>query len=341
MPALDKLDTPDLELPHHEWNGVAAGQWRELQQDSISRRKRESGRPVQKGTLQEMDRRRGLGCNRQDERLWGRVGRGKERSENSRKDVARAAHCMNASKLAAAKDRVWFYEFELPDGTRTRAELPPEILRIHTSRRATLGRIIRDQVKDSKSLSALDLASHQGYFSAEMAKHFDRVHGLEFRAEHVEAARLIADVLALRNVTFNQADLQKMDLDKALCADFVLVYGLMYHLEDPIHALRLASELCRKHILIETQVFPYDISGRIEDGYYQEQRAVHGVFSLSVDSSSNPVGGSTDLALVPSLNALLFLLKTFGFREVTVLEFDPTEYEQFRRGARVVVYGRK
>src|SRR5258708_19354853 len=137
-----------------------------------------------------------------------------------------------------------------------------------------------------------------------MAKPFDRGHGLEFRAEHVEAARLMADVLALRNVTFEQADLQKMDLDKALCSDFVLVYGLMYHLEDPIHALRLASELCRKHILIETQVFPYDISGRIEDGYYQVQRPVQGLFSLSVTYSAHPIGGSTDLALVPSLNAL-------------------------------------
>jgi hypothetical protein len=132
-----------------------------------------------------------------------------------------------------------------------------------------------------------------------------------------------------------------MEFDEALCADFVLVYGLMYHLENPIHALRLASQLARKHILIETQVFPFDISGRLEDGYYTVQRAVRGVFSLSVDASHIPTGGSTDLALVPSLNALLFLMKTFGFREVEVLESDAGDYEQFQRASRVVVYGSK
>lgn len=129
--------------------------------------------------------------------------------------------------------------------------------------------------------------------------------------------------------------------DDGLCADLVLVFGLIYHLENPIHTLRLAAGLSRKHILIETQVFPYDVSGRIEDGHYQWQRAVQGVFSLSVDYSRAREGGSTDLALVPSLNALLFLLRGFGFQQLQVLEPDPDDYEQFRRGSRVVIYGTK
>ena len=68
---------------------------------------------------------------------------------------------------------------------------------------------------------------------------------------------------------------------------------------------------------------------------------MQGVFSLSADYSTAREGGSTDLALVPSLNALLFLLRTFGFETLHVLESAPDDYEQFRRGSRVVVYGSK
>ncbi len=99
--------------------------------------------------------------------------------------------------------------------------------------------------------------------------------------------------------------------------------------------------MSRRHILVETQVFPYDVSGSIEDGHYAWQRDVHGVFSLSVDYAARREGGSTDIALVPSLNALVFLLRNFGFTEIRVVQPAAGEYEQFVRRSRVVVYGRK
>jgi ubiquinone/menaquinone biosynthesis C-methylase UbiE len=243
--------------------------------------------------------------------------------------------------LATINNRIWFYEFEMPDGTFTRTDVPSEVLHIHKSRREKLRRVIRDNVGDAKGLTALDIASHEGYFSIELAHHFAAVHGIEIRPESLNAAKQISRVLGVSNVRFTQADFTQMPYDPSMEADFVLIYGLLYHLENPIHALRLASQLTRKHILIETQLFPYDIAGRVEDGYYLTQREVHGVFSMSLDYPKGREGGSTTIALVPSLNALLFLLKEFGFRSVQVLNPDPDDYEQFRRRSRVVVYGSK
>ncbi len=243
--------------------------------------------------------------------------------------------------LSVAKSRVWFYEFDLPDGTRTRSDVPADVLRIHTSRRDHLRRIIKERVHNPDKLTALDFASHEGYYALELAKHFGTVHGLEIRRESIEAARLITELAGVSNVSYSAADLQKMSHDETLSADFVLVYGLVYHLENPIHTLRLAAGLSRRHILVETQVFPYDISGAIENGSYQWQRPVEGVFSLSPDYSQAREGGSTDLALVPSLNALQFLLRTFGFRTLEVLRPHQDDYEQFIRGSRVIVYGCK
>jgi tRNA (mo5U34)-methyltransferase len=245
------------------------------------------------------------------------------------------------AKLDQVKQRAWFYRFPLPDGTTTHSDVPDRILEIHASRARHLRRIIEQKVVKSAAKTAIDFSSHEGFFSIELAKHFGAVRGFEIRAESLAAARLITDVLGVTNIQYVQADLQQLSFDATLCADFVLVYGLLYHMEDPIHVLRLASKLSLQHILIETQVFPFDIAGRIEDGCYDNLRRVEGVFGLAPDYPQGREGGSTELALIPSLNALLFLLKQFGFAEVEVLPAEIDDYEQFRRGSRVIVYGRK
>lgn len=198
-----------------------------------------------------------------------------------------------------------------------------------------------ERVPDAAHLMATDFASHEGYFSIELARHFSFVRGFEIRRESLEAAQLITSALGLRDVEYVSADLQTMTFDEKWRSDFVLVYGLIYHMEDPIHVLRLASQMSRRHILVETQVFPYDMTGRIEDGNYQNLRPVEGTFALTPDYPAGREGGSTSVALVPSLNALLFLLKHFGFADVRVLQPTQEDYEQYRRGSRVIVYARK
>ncbi|GGF77829.1 hypothetical protein GCM10007301_42210 [Azorhizobium oxalatiphilum] len=248
---------------------------------------------------------------------------------------------VDKQKLQQVKDRAWFYEFDLPDGTQTRTDIPADILPIHTSRRDKLIQIIRDRVPNAANETAYDLASHEGYYSLELAKHFKSVRGYEIRDESRDAAKLITEVVGATNIEYVHADLQTMAFDPAQTADFVLLYGLIYHLEDPVHTIRLASQMARKHILIETQVFPYDISGQLEDGHYKHMRPIAGVFGLTPDYASRREGGSTDIAIVPSLNALTFLLRNFGFTDVFVLPSPDDDYEQFRRGSRVVVYGGK
>jgi tRNA (mo5U34)-methyltransferase len=243
--------------------------------------------------------------------------------------------------LRRVKSHDWFYEFSLPDGTKTSADVGQEVGLIHTTRRDKLREVIATEVPNSKELAALDFASHQGYFSVELSKHFRKVTGLELRPQSIVQARDMTSLLGICNVEYQERNLLELKPDERLQADFVLLYGLLYHLEEPIRVLRLASQLTRQHILIETQVFPYDISGRIEDGSYAWQRAVAGVFSLSVDYGKRREGGNSDLAIIPSVNALLFLLTHFGFSKVRIIETAPTDYEQFRRGSRVIIYGAK
>src|SRR5947209_7618223 len=135
--------------------------------------------------------------------------------------------------LREINNRTWFYQFELPDGSVTRSDIPPEVLRIHTSRRDHLANVIQKYVSSPSEKTALDLASHEGYYSLQLSKHFKHVHGLEIRSESLDAARMITSALGVNNVTYIHADLQKMESEDRYGSDFVLVYGLLYHLENP------------------------------------------------------------------------------------------------------------
>ena len=66
-----------------------------------------------------------------------------------------------------------------------------------------------------------------------------------------------------------------------------------------------------------------------------------GCFGLVEDYSERREGGSAEFALVPSVNALLHLLRRFGCTEARVLPARETDHEQFRRGARVIIHGIK
>ena len=105
--------------------------------------------------------------------------------------------------------------------------------------------------------------------------------------------------------------------------------------------MRKLAALAWKTLCIETQVLPYDLNGPIEDGSYLWQRNLNGLFGLCVDYSHRPEGGLTDLALVPSRQALDFLLKQFGFKTVTFYKPEPDDYEQFVRNHRVIVFAEK
>jgi tRNA (mo5U34)-methyltransferase len=247
----------------------------------------------------------------------------------------------NDTLLQDIKSKVWFYEFTLPDGTKTKTDIPKEVLQIHETRLKKLLEVISRYIPNSKTLRSIDFASHEGFFSIELTKYFKSVIGIEMREESIANANLISILFSLKNLKFIKGDLTRLDANSLDKADFILCYGLLYHLENPIQLLRLASQLTTKHILIETQVFPFDISGNIEDGHFKWQRPVNGVFALSPDYGNRREGGNTEYAVIPSLNTILSLLKDFGFNFLKIIEFNDDDYEQFNRGSRVIIYGEK
>ena len=245
-----------------------------------------------------------------------------------------------SSLIDQALAREWFYSYRLPDGRTTPTYHGIDIQGIHDTRwqmaRACLKQRLGDDCAD---LSAIDLASHQGWFAVKLAQAgFGRVLGVDARNSHVDDSSLIADIYGLDRLSFQQGDIHQLDSAALGAFDVVLMFGLLYHLENPIGALRTCRALCRNLCLIETQIVP-GMTGFVDYGGYQYVRPLKGSFGI-VDETGDthgPEASITGICLVPSLEALLWILEKVGFASATVLTPPDDAYEQLRFHKRVMV----
>jgi hypothetical protein len=88
--------------------------------------------------------------------------------------------------------------------------------------------------------------------------------------------------------------------------------------------------------LIETQLAPFDIEGRIEWGTWTTFGDVLGFLTL-VRDQDNAEGDLTDLALVPSPGVLKRFLPSLGFARLEVVLPPDARAERLARGSRAVV----
>ena len=248
-----------------------------------------------------------------------------------------------STAIEQARSRQWFYAYELPDGSTTPTYHGMDIQSIHDTRWKMLEACLSERLApDRGSLSALDMASHQGWFAVNMAKSgFGRVLGVEARESHVEDSRLMASIYGLDQLEFSQGDVHSLDPEQHGRFDIVLMLGLLYHLENPIGALRTCRELCRDLCVIETQIVP-GMTGYVDYGSYEFVRPLEGSFGIidETGDTHGPEASITGICLVPSLEALLWILRKVGFSRVDVLEPPEDAYEQLRHHKRVMVAAR-
>ncbi|MSQ97915.1 MAG: methyltransferase domain-containing protein [Xanthomonadales bacterium] len=245
-----------------------------------------------------------------------------------------------ANTIDRVLNREWFYSYELPDGRRTATYHGGSLDAIHDTRWSMLESALAGHFHgEFGGLTAIDLACHQGYFAVKLAMAgFSAVSAVDARQNHVDDSRLITEAYSLSNLNVAQSDI--FDLDSTIVGQFdvVLMLGLLYHLENPVGALRIARSLCRNCCVIETQVVP-GLSGYVDYGSYQFVRPLKGSFGIidETDETHGPEASITGICLVPSLDALLWTLHKVGFNQVKLIEPPPDAYEQHLHHKRVMV----
>ena len=233
----------------------------------------------------------------------------------------------------------WFYPFKLNDGTVLSTYVPDDITSIHATRWQMLDALVRKVFKaDVANADVLDIACHQGYFSTQLARlGFKHVRAVDARAEHVADTTLISKAMELGNVSAAVGDV--FDLAKTEAPrDLVLQFGLLYHLENPIGALRVARALTKRVCVIETQVVP-NMGGPVDWGSYRFVRPLKGVFGIidEMEEIHAPEASVTGICLAPSVEGLLWILHAVGFARAELLPVPDDGYEQLKYGKRVMV----
>jgi len=167
-------------------------------------------------------------------------------------------------------------------------------LAINEARMACLRRIL-PEIKTTLALrTAVDVGCGVGYFSRFLANMGFEVTGLEYREANVLAARERHP-----DIRFGQFDVEADVAGEVPRYDLVLCTGLLYHLENPLRAVRTLRRLAGQVVVVESMLIPA-----------KEPMAALVIEEEGVDQAANY------LALIPSMSCLAVMLNRTGFTHV-------------------------
>ena len=102
----------------------------------------------------------------------------------------------------------------------------------------------------------LDIGCNSGFWSIQLALLGAEVVGVDARPELIEQANLVKSIVGATGAEFRVLDFWDMSprtLDGIF--DVVLNLGILYHLPNPLEALRLTKSLARRTVLLDTRVY--------------------------------------------------------------------------------------
>lgn len=103
--------------------------------------------------------------------------------------------------------------------------------------------------------SVLDVACNCGGFSFEAARAgAARVLGFDIVPRYIEQAELLRRALELEQTEFRQMAIDEVTPESTGTFDVTLCFGILYHLEDPVGAMRRLSDVTEHAMLVDTNV---------------------------------------------------------------------------------------
>ena len=144
------------------------------------------------------------------------------------------------------------YNIDLGHGVQT----APQFACAHLRLRRVVQTIADLSNKPWTELRILDLASLEGIFALEFARHGARVVAIEGREANNARARFAGEVLRLENIEFVTDDVRNLSLEKYGQFDVVLCSGILYHLpgEEGCQFVRSIADVCTRLTIIDTHV---------------------------------------------------------------------------------------
>ena len=175
------------------------------------------------------------------------------------------------------------------------------------ARAATIRRVVR-ALKPALGLhNALDAGCGVGFFTQTLTELGLEARGFDGRFENVVEARK-----RFPKIAFECGDIESAEIAALGTFDLVLCFGLLYHLESPMRAIRHLRTLTGKGLLLESMCVPGDDAHMIlRDEPLQQDQSL------------------TDMAFYPSEPSLVKMLYRAGFAHVYRVPQLP-EHDDFR-----------
>jgi tRNA (mo5U34)-methyltransferase len=102
-------------------------------------------------------------------------------------------------------------------------------------------------------MRVLDLGARDGFYSFELERRGADVLAVDYMPAERTGFPVAAQLLGSR-VVFRQANLYNLSAGEIGTFDLVLFLGLLYHLPDPVKAIRIVRSLCTWRMYLETLV---------------------------------------------------------------------------------------
>lgn len=157
--------------------------------------------------------------------------------------------------------------------------------------------------------TTVDVGCGLGYFSGLLLSLGFEVTAVDGRAENVEEARR-----RYPNVSFSQCNAEDPKLKEIGQFDLVFCFGLLYHLENPLLAMRNLHEMTRKALFVEGVIFPGE----------EPSMAL-------VDEEAHDDQGLNHIAFYPTEACLVKMLYRSGFSHVYGFVRQP-EHPDYQAG---------
>lgn len=191
-----------------------------------------------------------------------------------------------------------------------------------------------------QEINCLDIACNEGYFALEVSRRgARRVIGFDARQKNIDKANFINRHIGNERLSFHVEELSNLTPERFGTFDLTLCLGLLYHLENPMDALRRIRAVTKELCVIDTQVLhetaPLTTAWITEDHLIKTDDVI-GIIE-EPDSVWNPNASVTGLSFVMSKSALLTMLRHAGFRNVEEVPPFPGCFQPYATHDRVVL----
>ncbi|HVN78456.1 MAG TPA: class I SAM-dependent methyltransferase [Terriglobia bacterium] len=238
----------------------------------------------------------------------------------------------------------WMYEFDLGDGVKTPL-LTEELRSIHSTREQLILPIVDCFFPGGLGeKSCLDIACNEGYFSHLLYQRGATVRGIDIRETNIRRARWVQNLYGYdSNRLVFEVDDFFSNRDPEGKFDLTLFLGILYHIENPMGALRLLSKITRRLSVIETQLTRQNTPVSSGWGQTSVTLELDGVLALNqeTDMDQNNLAALGSLSLIPNASAVRQMLFAAGFSHVLQAAAKPGLNPQYVRNDRAVFFAMK